>query len=301
MNSNDFFMEPKTKQYGSHMVMTDVMLPTKIKYLNIDSRYSDEYDTITNANYNITLPERINEVKSMRARCAEIPMSFYNISSQLKNNVLELIHNNVTHTLVVPDGFYDKAELVIAINAELVAAPAPFNQLKYSIIENKSVFKNASGETIYIKFDGALQGCPTLQNVTYNLGKILGFRQTEFTILSLTTLTSTAFVDVNSPRYLFLVINEFTNGNPYSFVTLLQNSEINSSQIIARIAMDYTNYTFCTVLRASDEQGYVVSDTRVYNGPVNLQRMNVQLVNECGIPMDLNGMDLSFCLELTYE
>jgi hypothetical protein len=138
--------------------------------------------------------------------------------------------------------------------------------------------------------------------MTYKFGWILGFRETEYTIAPVgSTLKSKAFVNFNLPRYLFLVVNEFTNGNPYSFVTLLQNSEINSSQILARIAMDYTNYPFGTVLRASEEQGYIVSDKRIYTGPVNLQRMNVQLVNERGVPMDLNGLDFSFCLEMTYE
>ena len=302
INNNNLFTEPTTKQYGSHMVMTNVMLPTKTKYLNIDTRYSDDYETVKNANYNITLPERINEVKSIKALCAEIPMSFFNISFQLDNNVFNVTDGTTVATLSVPDGFYDNDSLVEAVNTVIQTAPSPITDLVFSIVNRRSVFTNNGTVPLDIQFDVSPQGSTDLQNMTYKLGWILGFRQTDYTIASGgSTLKSNAFVDFNLPRYLFLVVNEFKNGNPYSFVTLLQNSEINSSQILARIAMDYTNYPFGTVLRASEEQGYIVSDKRVYTGPVNLQRMNVQLVNERGVPMDLNGLDFSFCLEMTYE
>jgi hypothetical protein len=302
INNNTLFTEPTTKQYGSHMVMTNVMLPTKTKYLNIDTRYSDDYETVKNANYNITLPERINEVKSMKARCAEIPMSFFNISFQLDNNVFNVTDGTTVATYSIPDGFYDNDSLVDAINGIIQTAPSPITDLVFSIVNRRSVFTNTGIVPLDIQFDVSPQGATDLQNMTYKLGWILGFRETDYTIgPSGSTLRSNAFVDFHLPRYLFLVVNEFKNGNPYSFVTLLQNSEINSSQILARIAMDYANYPFGTVLCASEDQGYIISDNRVYTGPVNLQRMNVQLVNERGVPMDLNGLDFSFCLELTYE
>lgn len=296
-------MEPKTTQYGSHMVTTGVMLPTKIKYLNMDTRYSDNYSTIKTANYHITLPERVSDVKSIKVRCAEIPMSFYNISFQLDNNVFNVIDTltDATYTFQIPDGFYEEDGLVDAVNAQLQTAPSPVNALVYSIKNKRSVFTNNGTTDLKIQFDVSPQGATDLQNMPYKLGWILGFRETDYVIPSLFELNSSSFVDFFLPRYLFLVINEFKNTNPYSFITLMQSSEINRSQILARIAMDYTKHPFGTVLRASEEEGFIVSDTRVYTGPTTLHRMNVILVNERGVAMDLNGLDFSFCLELTSE
>jgi hypothetical protein len=299
--NQDLFNSPEVKQYGSHMVMTNVMQPTKIKYLNIDSRYGDDFSITSLANYNITLPERIENVQSIKVRCAEIPISFYNFSNQLDNNVFKVSTSTVNEVLALPDGFYDNVGFVNNMNAILSASPAPLNQLTFSLTKNKSVFTNNSGVPITVQFDISPLGTTDYQNMTYKLGWLLGFRETDYTLQPGESITSTAFLDLNTPRYLFLVVNEFTNGNPYSFMTMLQNSEINKSQILARIAMDYTNYPFGTVLHASQEQGYIVSDERKYSGPVNLQRMNVQLVNERGVIMNLNGLDLSFCLELHYE
>ena len=56
-NKNQLFMEPKTKQYGSHMVMTNVQKNSKTKYINIDTQFRDEYNYMKTSNYNITLPE----------------------------------------------------------------------------------------------------------------------------------------------------------------------------------------------------------------------------------------------------
>jgi hypothetical protein len=43
----------------------------------------------------------------------------------------------------------------------------------------------------------------------------------------------------------------------------------------------------------------LVSTSREYFGPVNIQHMNIQLLDEYGRVIDLNNMDFSFCLTLT--
>ena len=94
-DKSDLFLDPKVKQYGSHMVMSNVHKPTKTKYVNIDTKFSDEYNNFSVANYNITLPEHINDVKSLTVTNMELPMSFYNISSSLGNNSFQITNLDV--------------------------------------------------------------------------------------------------------------------------------------------------------------------------------------------------------------
>ena len=60
------------------MVMTNVYKPEKIKHINIDTQFHDEYHSTTSsdlmANFNISLPERINDVKSLCVTNIEIPV-----------------------------------------------------------------------------------------------------------------------------------------------------------------------------------------------------------------------------------
>ena len=139
-DKNNLFLEPKVKQYGSHMVMTNVHKPLKTKYINLDTRFSDDYNDSSSTNYNLTLPERINEIKSITVTNIELPMSFYNISSSLGNNSFQIVNhsingsapylnametenrndnNEIVDTIIIPDGNYSISDLKTTINAEI--------------------------------------------------------------------------------------------------------------------------------------------------------------------------------------
>ena len=126
---------------------------------------------------------------------------------------------------------------------------------------------------------------------------MLGYRKSSYKIPPTSAIHGAAFVSLIGPRYIYLIVDEFKNGNPHSFVSLSRTSELSSQQILARISMDYTNYPFGSILSA-DDYGYCCSDTRTYANEINIQRMNVRLVDELGTILDLNGMDFSFCMEL---
>jgi hypothetical protein len=43
----------------------------------------------------------------------------------------------------------------------------------------------------------------------------------------------------------------------------------------------------------------LITPAREYMGPVNLNNLNIQLLDEFGRVVNLNNMDFSFCLQLT--
>ena len=45
------FMEPKVIENGNHMIMTNVHNEQKTKYINIDTRFQQEYNMNTTADY----------------------------------------------------------------------------------------------------------------------------------------------------------------------------------------------------------------------------------------------------------
>ena len=135
-NPHEMFMKPKTDQFGTHMVMTNVQQSTKTKYISIDSKYKDDYhdnntsnlhadmlsNQISSANFNISLPEKISNVKSITMTHAEIPLTYYNISNNLGNNYFKVIDsNNIEKMISLNDGFYNETELQSEINSLLTA------------------------------------------------------------------------------------------------------------------------------------------------------------------------------------
>jgi len=298
-NTSDLFLEPKTTQYGSHMVMSNVHKPKKTKYINIDTRFRDEYNYLQTANYNITLPERINDVKTMRLTNIEIPMTIFNISANAGNNHFKIINAgaNTNAMLIIPDGNYDKFTMATTMNSQIQLLPSPFNKLSYATSENFSIFYT-SDSTLSIEFDIDTAGQNDKYNIKSKLGWALGYRNLTYTITTANTM-SECFVDLLGPRYLYLAIEEFNKGNQNSFITPLATSLINKN-IIARIAMD-ERFAYGTILPANQYNGLLISDKRSYTGKIDLLKVNVQLLNETGTQVALNGMDFSFCLEIEHE
>mgnify|MGYP006899657051 FL=1 len=74
-----------------------------------------------------------------------------------------------------------------------------------------------------------------------------------------------------------------------------------NKNIIARISLDRSNYGFGSYLPANNQNGLLLSDRREYSGKIDLHKLNLQIVNEIGIPLPLNGFDFSLCLEIEHE
>lgn len=298
-DQSNMFMEPDVTQHGSHMVMTNVVKPTKTKYLTIDTRFCDGYDLNTIANYTVTLPERVNNVRSMHLRNIEIPMTFYNISACLGNNTFKVkILLNET-SIIIPDGQYTETELRDKINTLLTNTGSPFSDISIAITDKKAVIANGgSTNPCTITFDENPSQAPTDSTIS-RFGWKLGYKKKSYVIAAGESKSAESFVYINGPRYLYLIIDEFTNGNPHSFLGLSTTSQLASQQILARIAIDYKNYPFGSTLIA-EKHSLSLSDIRRYSNEVDLQRLNIRLADEFGKVIDLNGTNISMCLELEH-
>jgi hypothetical protein len=302
LDNKELFLEPKVSQYNNHMVMTNVSQPTRKKYINIDTRNLDSSGNSI-ANYTITLPERINNVKSIMACNVEVPMTFFNISSNLGNNsfgVVDVLAES-SESVVVSDGYYTTSSLISEINSKLNSLGGNFGDLDFSIVDNYvSATLGTSGATDGIDINFAVNSNNEFDKYNFKskLGWLLGFRDTSYNIL--TTKRAEALPDVNGPRYLYLVIDEFSKGNQNSFLAINSKSQIQSN-ILARIVMDKTVHSFGNILPANNFNGLLLTDRRSYNGRVDLQKLKIQLTDEYGTPVDLNGLGFSLCLEVEYE
>jgi len=288
------FVGPKTTQYGSHNVMTNVVKESKKKYINIDSRFRDEYsnsDTCT-----VTLPDRINDVKNISVCNAEIPMSMYNVSADLGNHFFKLNDRTIT----IPSGYYASLEgLITRINATIGDSDIVFGIQQGNLVTIKNT-KEQQQEAYTIDF--AIDSAGNFDKYYFKskMGWMLGFTELSYTIPARETITGEFFANLQGPRYIYLVVDEYSRGNQNSFVAPLSTSFINKN-ILARIVLDYRNYPYGSILTANLFNGYLLSDKRSYTGKVDLQKLTVQLVNEYGVPVNLNGLDYSFCMEVEHE
>ena len=289
------FLSPKVSQHSGHMIMTNVNKPSKIKYFNIDTRFQEEYNLVKKASFQYILPQRITDVKSIAVRSIEIPISFFPFSQNRGNTFFQVDASSV----VIPDGNYGVNSIVSAINSVLTTMVSSGLYLTLNTDTSISIINNTN-KTQNINFNVDVSGNFNRYPFKSCLGWCLGFRQPSYTILANKSITTEGILDINNIRYLFLVVDEFRQSNPNSFVSPLSNSLL-SKNVLARISLSPSIFSFGSIITANTFNGLLLSDQRMYSGNVDIQKLNIQLVDEWGNVVDLNQLDFSFCLEIEYE
>jgi hypothetical protein len=319
MDNKSLFLSPEVNQYGNHMVMTNVYKDTKMKYINIDTKYCDEYlsqqsqptsQVFNQANYNVTLPDKINNVKSLTITNIEIPLTYYNISSALGNNCLKVsttigASGLQTYRIIVPDGTYTIDSLISVLNTQFSTNA---NLQGYYLVCNKDTVKNRiqfqmnlNANYFDIYFAVNENGEFDKYNVKNKLGWLLGFRNIQYRVNAGTALTAESTYKTQfGYDYMYLAIDEFARGNQNSFISNLPKSTINKN-IIAKIVIDEKTYPQGSLYPANVYNGYLQSDIRSYNGKIDIQKLNIQLLSDRGVPVNLNGNDFSFTARIEYE
>ena len=297
--------KPYLSSYPSEFfpgVINPIKKRTTKKNLNIDSKFRENYFTNPSSNFNFNLPVNINDVLQMQLASIELPTTYYVVSKQYGNNFFSITVNTSTTVINIPDGNYDQITMMDAINNQLLLAGGPFNSVKFVInLTNATTgsgqtlvgFNDLSGNTILtLNFQADRNGIDDRNTpLPLKFGWIIGFRNGVYT--NNLNYVSEGVVDVTGPKYMFLAIDDYKNNVNNNFYSAF-NSSILNKNILARISLQANTFN---VLEQNNLN--LVTTPREYFGPVDIQILNVQLLDEYGRIVDLNNMDFSFCLTLT--
>jgi len=280
---------------------------TTRKNLNIDTRFRENYYGSPSTNFNMTLPMNFNDVLSMQLAAAEIPTTFYNVSKQLGNNFFSITATGVatgtvTRVVALPSGSYKYGGIAAIINERISLLDASCSDIVFEINASAG---NGSGQMMVglkpgssvtsfsLDFQADKSGNEDRNTpLPLKLGWMLGFRNGKYE--GNKNYVSEGIVDVGGPRYMYLAIDDHNNNVNNGFYSAFNSSLLNKN-VLARISIQ--NSSSFGVF--SENNFNLVTSPRDYFGPVNLQHLNVQLLDEYGRVVDLNNMDFSFCLTLT--
>lgn len=282
--------------------------------LNIDSRFRENYFISQPSNFQVTLPMKINSVDTMKMSAIEFPpTAFFSISKVLGNNFFWVragseAGSDLEETVVIlPDGNYSPTETMSLINNFLqsLATTTYLQYIYFSVNQNAT---NTSGSsqllvgvaeaypfTIPFNFELDFQadqgGAPDDSTpLPLKLGWKLGFRDGRY--VNSSAYVSEGIVNLSGATYLYLAIDDYNNFHN-TFYSAFNQSLLNKN-ILARIAVQSSQGNAVTFSNIG-----IVSTAREYYGPVNIERMQIQLLDEYGRIVNLNNMDFSFCLSFT--
>ena len=297
--------KPYLSSYPSEFfpgIINPIKKRTIKKNLNIDTKFRENYYTSSASNFNFSLPINFNDVLQMQLASIELPTTYYVVSKQYGNNFFSITVDASSTVINIPDGNYTQETIMDAINKQLFYAGPPYSDVVFIVnLTNGATgsgqtlvgFSSASTHTILeLNFQADRNGVPDRNTpLPLKFGWTLGFRTGIYT--GNFNYVSEGVVDMKGPKYFFLVVDDYNNSVNNNFYSAF-NSSILNKNILARISLQANTFSILEQNNLS-----LVTTPREYFGPVNIQTMNVQLLDEYGRIVDLNNMDFSFCVTLT--
>ena len=274
------------------------------KSLNIDTRFRENYYGTQSSNFHLNMPLRMTGVVSMQLTALELPSTFYNFSKSFGSNFFTITIPNTDESMVItiPDGNYTPEGLSSYLNTYLATlTTTQFIQYIYFIVDITT--GNGSGKIVacvkestqafnfILNFQQDKNGDDDkITPLPLKMGWMMGFRNGIYENNS--TYISEGIIDLFGPRYMYLVVDDFNNSVNDGFYAAFTSSILNKN-ILARISLQGSVFNYLSQNNLS-----LITYARQYFGPVDLQKMQIQLLDEYGRIVDLNNMDYSMCLTM---
>ena len=272
--------------------------------VNIDTRFRSNYYATNASNFNVELPLKISQVVSLQLSALEMPNTFYVISQVFGNNFFVLEISGLTPLIVtIPDGNYDYLSLQEYINNYLqTVGTGNYQNIRFLSDINTPLGTGpaaGSGRMVAGSTTGTIAFSLNFVTDRYGnedrqtplplkLGWLMGFREGYYE--NALTYVSEGIINLLGPRYIYLVVDDFNNNVNDGFYAAFSSSILNKN-ILARISLQGSVFNLM-----SKDNFNLITTPRQYFGPVNIQKLQIQLLDEYGRILNLNNMDYSFCL-----
>lgn len=310
---------------------------TITRILTVDSKFKDDDRKNTTSHFQVSFPERINEVTKMEIMEYSGPSAIRMISGAQQNNffTLTLKYSNATPdaTKVIksPDTYRIERSIMTSttliafianINAQLNVAGDDFEygsfKFNHEIVAGVSLNEIIMDRTISFVYDTTsasnvsevildfVSPIPGQSTVPFvfekSLGYILGFRKGKVSSSVLSNnkyyIEAASLVDLNDFKYAYLIVDDFISNSETNIIT----SEVKSQGNCTGSLRHGGNILGKIIYR--NELNYnmynrVISTPREYYGSVDIQKLKIALVNEYGDYIDTQELDWSFTLRLT--
>ena len=188
----------------------------------------------TSTNFTVNLDPPIKNVLEITFESANIPNTWHVFSKDygtdyfVEKKVVTDYLGNYTYTdisnVYIENGNYNDAQnLLDELNSKTDRIT-----FSHSKISNKITVTNLMGYAIGIDWYSLnVPMCSTTGNggkIDYNLGWLLGFRNTDYILEANASITGEATLDITGPTYLYIALDDFNNNKPNQNLVSFQNN-----------------------------------------------------------------------------
>jgi hypothetical protein len=265
---------------------------TILQTVILNSLFREDYKNTSSTDFSLVLPYQFKNVLSVRLSSIQLPNVLYCFSKAKMNNIFYVSEcgdgQNASGPIILPDGNYTLSQLATTLqqtmNEQLAINPPRFIVIAHESTQKITIMNNRNVFTMNFLKD--------IESKDFNstFGWILGFRQIEYTCSAV--YTSEAVYNSVASDYIYFILNDFNHSQSQNILAMYSKSYIGNN-ILAMIPLTSQSFHICF-----DNGNDFIEKKREYFGPVNLQRLKIELRNQYGELLDLNCMDFSFSLEV---
>jgi hypothetical protein len=269
---------------------------TVTKIVSIDSKFRRQYYQTEASDFHVTLNAPVKNVVKMSLNAMELPNSIFPISRDLGNNTFEIRDSseNEFSKVEIPNGSYSYNAIVSVLTTYIRQLGGVYADYQVGHSEEpvnaRIIIRSStdgSGNDFEMRF---FDGTNPDQNIMSTLGWILGFRLNVYKGNSV--YVGEGLYNGGGFQYLLFRVDDFNKNTNDHFISNYTQS-ILKDNILARIQLQASTFNINYNANSS-----LISHTREYFGPVSIEKMRIQIMNEYGQLVNLNNMDFSFALEL---
>jgi len=271
--------------------------------LHLNTCFRDNYYKSNPCDFYYTLPVSIQSSISIQLSSIELPNAWYLFSSLKENNIMKIQINQdqncKIYDIIVPDGNYDITSLPQFLNSTYFYLSDNETELRFLKIiiypntgKTEILWEERPPQTTFSVYFNENPNA----NIMKRLGWTLGFRLANY--LNVDSILSEGLYDGGGDRYIYVSVNDYQNNVNENNVVCFDKS-ILDEYVIAKIPLVNGKFS----ITSNDYNGLSLSKIRRYNGPVNIRRLHIKLMDKFGEVIDLNNMDysLTFEMEIIYE
>ena len=262
--------------------------------------------------------------------------NIYNISESYGNHYLNILCSYVPpplpptstqyarttiRTIIIPDGTYNIQMLLQEINQQLQPRDPSTNDLvntqpddlgMFNCIQFNPLPDQETGKTqiettdpsdfpyksqiVAIGFDFTLNinREKDLTDIKTKMGWNLGFIKPKY--YDQTSYISDTPSNMDTIKYIYLMVNDFNNSVNNNFFIGAFPKYVLNKNILARIPVTTQNSETTITKYQQENQLTQHMEPRRYFGPVDIQRLQIQIYDEFGRILDINQSNYSICL-----
>jgi hypothetical protein len=280
----------------------------------MNTLFREDYTSTMSTDFNIVLPAYFKNVMSLRLSSLQLPNVMYNISAANGNNTMyiDVDDGGPNGIVTMPDGNYDINSFITVLQTQINTQLSTTNfsvtydqyTQKITITYTDLILNPSLTMVFYVPIkknskypegkykpdnDYRKNECVDISQIYKGFGWFMGYRKAEYGGAS--SYTTEAVYSSSPYEYIYFTLNDYNMSQSQNIFGMFSKS-ILGDNILAIIPVTSNSFNICF-----DNGVDLLEKKREYYGPVNIQRLKIQLLNQYGEILCLNNMDFSFSLE----